>query len=59
MMRGYKRNQMLVDLDFIPETIKHSIVECYENTKPGSRQKMFNYFIEKRLRNLIEVLDEF
>lgn len=59
MLRGYKRNQMLVDLDFIPETIKQSIVEAYDTTKPGSRQKMFNYFIEKRLRNLIEVLDEF
>ena len=59
MLRGYKRNQMLVDLDFIPETIKTQIVEAYENTKPGSRQKMFNYFIEKRLRNLIEVIDEF
>lgn len=59
MLRNYKRNQMLVDLDFIPETLKHQIVEMYENTKPGNRQKMLNYFIEKKLRNLIEVIDEF
>lgn len=59
MLRGYKRNQMLVDLDFIPETIKNQIVDAYENTKPGSRQNLMNYFIEKRLKNLIEVLDEF
>jgi len=59
MLRGYKRNQMLVDLDFIPENIKLQIVEAYDNTKPGNRQKMFNYFIEKRLRNLMEVIDEF
>lgn len=59
MLRGYKRNQMLVDLDFIPENIKQQIVECYDNTKPSTRQKMFNYFIEKRLSNLMEVIDEF
>ena len=59
MLRGYKRNQMLVDLDFIPENIKSQIVNAYENTKPSSRQKMFNYFIEKRLSNLMEVIDEF
>lgn len=59
MLRGYKRNQMLVDLDFIPENIKQQIVESFESTKPGTRQKMFNYFIEKRLSNLMEVIDEF
>lgn len=59
MLRGYMRNQMLVDLDFIPEDLKQSIVEVYEDTKPASKQKMLNYFIENRLKNLIEVLDEF
>jgi 5'-3' exonuclease len=59
MLRGYKRNQMLVDLDYVPENIKSQIVEAYDTTLPGTRQKMLNYFIEKRLRNLIEVIDEF
>lgn len=59
MKRGYKRNQMLVDLEFIPENIKSQIVEAYETTKPNSRQKMFNYLIENRLKHLIEVADEF
>jgi 5'-3' exonuclease len=59
MLRGYKRNQMLVDLDFIPETIQSAIVSSYETTKAGNKQKMLNYFIDKKLRNLIECLDEF
>lgn len=59
MMRNYKRNQMLVDLDYIPENIKQQIVEAYDNTKPCSKQKMLNYFIENRLKNLLEVIDEF
>lgn len=59
MMRGYKRNQLLVDLDYVPENIKDQIVEAYDNVKPSTRQNMLNYFIEKRLKNLIEVIDEF
>ena len=59
MLRGYKRNQMLVDLDFVPEAIKGNIVVAFDETKPASKQKMLNYFIENRLKNLIEVMDEF
>lgn len=59
MLRGYKRNQMLVDLEFIPESIQSAIVEAYDNAKPPNRQKLFNYFVEKRLKNLFEVIQEF
>lgn len=59
MLRGYKRNQMLVDLDYVPETIKAQIVETFDTVKTSSRQKMFNYFIQNRLKNLMEVIDEF
>lgn len=59
MLRGYKRNQMLVDLDFVPETLQAQIVHEFENVKINSKQKMFNYFIENRLKNLMEVIDEF
>lgn len=59
MLRGYKRNQMLVDLDFIPEAIKGQIIEAYENTKVAKRNDLLNYFIDKRLKNLIEVIQEF
>ena len=59
MLRNYKRNQMLVDLDYVPEKIRMSIVEAYENAQPPKRSGLLNYFIEKRLKNLIEVIDEF
>lgn len=59
MMRGYKRNQTLVDLDYTPEPIKAKIVEAYDNTQKHTRQKMFNYFVENRLSNLMDVIHEF
>lgn len=59
MLRNYKRNQMLVDLDYIPETIKSQIVDCYDNIKVASRSNLVNYFAEKGLKNLFDVIQEF
>lgn len=59
MLRGWKRNQQLVDLNFIPENVKVSIMESYNSQAGKSRDKMFNYFIENRLRNLLTDIDQF
>jgi hypothetical protein len=59
MLRGYLRNQQLVDLDFIPENLRVSITAEYEAQAGKDRSKLFNYFIEKRLKNLLESINEF
>jgi 5'-3' exonuclease len=59
MMRNFKRNEMLIDLTQIPETLKESILDTYENTKGHTRQEFMNYMVANRLKNLIEVIDEF
>jgi hypothetical protein len=56
---GYSRNQMLIDLRNIPDEIKNSIIDTYNNTKPSPRSKLINYFMEKKLKNLMEVIEEF
>lgn len=59
MLRGYKRNQMLVDFDMIPDLIQAAIVERYDTVTPAKRSGLLNYFIEKKLRNMIELIQEF
>ena len=59
MLRGYLRNQQLVDLNFIPEKLRTQIVSEFEAQAGKDRGKLFNYFIEKRLKNLIESINEF
>ena len=56
---GYSRNQHLIDLSFIPKEIKEKIINKFEEAVPASRQKLFNYFIEKRLINLMDSLGDF
>jgi len=53
------RNSTLIDLSFIPQEIKQKIINTYEETKPASRQKLLNYFIEHKLKNLMDVIEEF
>jgi hypothetical protein len=55
---GYSRNQTLIDLRLIPGDIKTKIINTYEETKPA-KGKLLNYFIEHKLKNLMEVIEEF
>lgn len=59
MLRNYKRNQILVDFEFIPLEIQKTIIESYKDQSDKSRSKMFNYFIEKKLKNLVECINDF
>jgi hypothetical protein len=56
---GFSRNQTLIDLRQIPSDIKNSIIDTYNNTKPAPRSKLINYFMDKKLKNLMEVIEEF
>jgi 5'-3' exonuclease len=55
----WKRNQILIDLNFVPGDIATEIIRTYEEAPVNSRQSMFNYFVANRLTNLIGVIDEF
>lgn len=58
MLRNYKRNQQLIDLDFVPDDIAEQVLEQYNGQKKD-RSKLFNYFITHRLKNLIESVGDF
>ena len=55
---NFSRNSTLIDLTKIPAEIKEKIINTYEETKPA-KGKLLNYFIEHKLKNLMEVIEEF
>lgn len=57
--RGYKRNEQLINLDFIPSDLQSQIVNVYETYKVPQRAGLLNYFIKYKLRNLTENIGEF
>ena len=59
MLRNYHRNKTLVDLRETPESIRINIVNQYDNQEAGDRSQLWNYFVDNRLKNLMDVIDEF
>jgi len=57
--RNYSRNKQLIDLSMIPVEIKNAIIGSYESQVNKTKEKLFNYFIEHRLKNLMEHIGEF
>jgi 5'-3' exonuclease len=55
---GFSRNQTLIDLRNIPGDIKNKIINTYEETKPA-KGKLLNYFMEYKLKNLMDVIEDF
>ena len=58
---NWNRNRRLVDLSLIPDDVKDRIIQEYWNRSdpPKNRHKLFNYFVEKKLKNLIENIGDF
>ena len=59
MLRNFKRNQQLVDLAMVPDYIKAQVLESYNAQAGKGRDKLFNYFIDKRLKNLLTDIGQF
>ena len=59
MLKGYKRNQLLVDFDYIPSNIKEDIINEYDNYDRNGRDKILNYFINHKMKLLMEQIGEF
>jgi hypothetical protein len=59
LARNYMRNKNLIDLSMIPKSLQEKIMESYNNQASKGREKMFNYFIANKLKNLMENIGEF
>jgi 5'-3' exonuclease len=56
---NYQRNKTLIDLSQIPDHIEKNIINTFTNYKVNDRTLLFNYFIENKLRSLIENINDF
>ena len=58
-LRNYHRNMKLIDLQYTPSNIVDQIGKQYDEIPKGNRSGLLNYFIERKLNNLIESIGEF
>jgi 5'-3' exonuclease len=59
MLRNYKRNELLIDLSKIPTEYQEKILDAYDNAPKRGREKLLNYFIQNRMKQLMEHIQEF
>ena len=57
--KNYERNKTLIDLNCVPKELEDKINREFENFEVATRDKILGYFINKKLKTLIEVIDEF
>ena len=55
----YERNKKLIDLSMIPKDISESIINRYKNYKVNDRSQLLQYFIDNKLKALIENINDF
>ena len=58
MLRNYYRNRTMVDLSQTPETIRINIINQFKEQVP-KQNGLMSYFVEKRLKNLMEHIEDF
>jgi len=57
--RNYQRNDILINLDNIPDYLATDILDDFKSAACGDRSKLLNYFIDRRLKSLTEQIGEF
>ena len=58
-IRNFHRNEKLIDLKQTPKELSDLIWNEYRKEPEGQRRDLLNFFVEKRLNNLIESLGDF
>jgi len=58
-LRRYHRNKMVIDLGEVPEKYKEKILEEFNKDKDVKRSALFNYFMHKKLKNLLTDIQDF
>jgi 5'-3' exonuclease, N-terminal resolvase-like domain/T4 RNase H, C terminal len=57
--RNFMRNKHMVDLSMVPDSIRDEVVNKYLSEQGKDKSKLFNYFINYKLKNMMENIGDF
>jgi hypothetical protein len=58
-LRRFHRNKMVIDLSEVPDMYKNKILDEFNKTETVGRSGLFNFFVSKKLKNLITDIQDF
>lgn len=56
---NYERNKVLVDFAMIPMSVKTAIINNFVNQPKKDRSQLMNFFMQHRMKMMLEVISEF
>lgn len=57
--RNYERNRKLINFEYIPEKIQQDIINSYVEKPFKDKSKLLDFFVEHKMKNMLEVIEEF
>lgn len=57
--RNYHRNKTLIDFSCIPEDLKSQIWKEINNVRPATKSDLKRYFMKHRLREFVDLIEDF
>jgi hypothetical protein len=57
--RNFMRNKHMVDLSMVPDSIRTEVINKYLSEQGKDKSKLFNYFINYKLKNMMENIGDF
>ena len=57
--KNFRRNETLIDLTKIPKVYEDAIINSFREYKVNDRSKLLTYFIENKLKSLMENIGDF
>ena len=57
--RNFQRNRYLIDFEYIPDAVRNNIVGTWSEQPKKDRSQLLNYFMEHKMKNMIDHLSEF
>ena len=55
----WQRNNLMVNLTMTPDNIVSQIIEQFKSEPKGSKRKLLDLFIAKKMKHMIELVEEF
>ena len=55
----FERNKTLVDFTQIPQSVKDAIINNYTGQPVKNKSMLLNFFIEHKMKNMLELIEEF
>jgi len=56
---NYERNRKMVSFDCIPKEIKEAIINSYVEQPSKDKSQLLNFFIQNKMKNMMELIEEF